>query len=100
MLFCTRHNNAEGNPREFVYWTSTDGITWVPINEDESQLVQTSDVKTKGTWVTLPAISATSSFRYLRIGITKAGNDNTPTTLSSTAGFTYMAELRIYGKNS
>jgi len=91
VCYSTRHNNANGVPREIRYWTSSDGNTWEAVAG-----TQTIDVITKGTWVTLPKITSEDSFHYLRIGFVKAGNE-AATTLSSITGFVSIAELALFG---
>ena len=91
VCFLTRYNNNNGVPRELRYWISSDGSTWSDVSG-----TQESSVTTTYTWVELPAINPGSSFSYLRIGFIKGGSELT--TLSSSAGFVSLSELKLFGE--
>lgn len=91
--YYTRHNNNNGEPREIIFAGSNDGNTWTDIEtvaNDELMKVAA------GARVDLPVISAAEAFSYLRIGITKAGNGDTPNDLTAGGNSTAIAELLLF----
>ena len=92
--YYTRHNNNNGEPREIIFAGSNDGETWTDITtvaNDELMKVAA------GARVDLPAINATEAYKFLRIGITKAGNGETPNDLTvAGGGSTALGELLLF----
>ena len=92
--YYTRHNNNNGEPREIIIAVSNDGETWTDVEtvaNDELMKVAA------GARVDLPALAATASFKFLRLGITKAGNGETPSNLTvAKGGSTAIAELLLF----
>ena len=91
--YTTRHNNSGNVPRAMVFAVSSNGSDWSIVDtvEDESMNVGS------GVTVTLPVLTANASFTYLRIGITKAGDDQDLTVPAG--GSTSIAEIALYGNN-
>lgn len=93
ILYNIRYNNNNGRPREIVYAYSNDGETYTRI----PGAYATSDMDAAaGTWVHMPYVDAGTSFKYLRIGITKAGDG--PSWLTGGGGSTAIGELELYGE--
>ena len=92
--YYTRHNNNNGEPREIIFAVSNDGTTWTDVTtvaNDELMKVAA------GARVDLPEMAATGAFKFLRLGITKAGNGDTPSTLTvANGGSTAIAELLLF----
>ncbi len=93
VVYIIRHNNNNGRPREIVYGLSNDGTEWT---KGETVSIAAMDAL-KGATVNLPVVHAASSFKYLRIGITKAGD--TSYSLTGGSGSTALTELKLYGVN-
>ena len=91
--YYTRHNNNNGEPREIILACSNDGTAWTDI-----QTIADDDLMkvAAGARVDLPAVSATAAFKYLRIGITKAGNGDTPNNLTAGGASTALGELLLF----
>ena len=91
--YYVRHNNNNGEPREIIFAVSNDGETWTDVetvaNEELMKVAA-------GARVDLPAMAATGEFKFLRLGITKAGNGATPSDLTSGSGSTALAELLLF----
>ena len=49
-----------------------------------------------GARVDLPNVNAPAAYSYLRIGITKAGNGDTPNSLTGGANSTAMGEILLF----
>lgn len=92
--YYTRHDNSNGCPREVVFWGSIDGSNWNKIGDNIS-----ISTKTVNTLVTLPTLEPESAISYLRMGITKYGSGDTPGDITSSSGFTAIAELMLYEVN-
>lgn len=94
LKFRIRPSNNNGTPRAFKYWTSTNGSTWTPYSVNEVDA--TNDVTSSGAMITLPEVTASDSFNYIRVRVVKAGTGE-GTVLSSSAGFTAISELQLSG---
>lgn len=93
--YTTRHNNDGNVPRAMVFAVSNDGTNWTYVDTIEDDALMNVGA---GVTVTLPELVASSSFTYLRIGITKAGP--TPNILTTPAGgSTSIAEIKLFGIN-
>lgn len=93
VLYNIRYNNNNGRPREIVYAYSNDGSVYNRI----PGAYATSDMDgAAGAWVNMPYVDAGTSFNYLRIGITKAGDG--PSWLTGGGGSTAIGELELYGE--
>ncbi len=91
--YYVRHNNNNGAPREIIFAGSNDGTSWTDIETVASdELMKVA----AGARVDLPAVHATEPFSYLRLGITKAGNGDTPNILTAAGNSTAMAELLLF----
>ena len=94
LSYYTRHNNNNGVPREIKFAGSNDGSTWELITTvADDALMKVA----AGARVDLPNVNASKSYNYLRIGITKAGNGDTPNNLTvASGGSTAIAELLLF----
>ena len=94
ICYLTRINNNVV-PRSFKYWTSSDGSAWTAYSANDEDA--TTDETRGGARVTLPSVTAASSFTYLRVRIVKANASGVATALTSGSGSTAIAELQLYG---
>lgn len=93
LSYYVRHNNNNGEPREIIFAGSNDGTTWTDI---ETVANETLMKVAAGARVDLPEMHAAEPVKYLRLGITKAGNGETPSDLTSGSGSTALAELLLF----
>lgn len=93
LSYYVRHNNNNGEPREIIFAGSNDGTTWTDIQTvaDETLMKVAA-----GTRVDLPEMHAAEPVKYLRLGITKAGNGETPSDLTTGSGSTALAEILLF----
>ena len=91
LRYCTRSQNGNGIPREVVIGVSNDGQTWTALDD-----LATDEMQTAGTanWVTLPPVSHTSTFRYVRLGIVVSAAGDLRGTNSN---WTSLSELELFG---
>ena len=93
-----RNNNRNSRPTSVVYGVSTDGTNWTQVgtcaNDDMNNAAA-------GDWVTLPAVTLSGSYKFIRFGI----NDSADTNEGSLTGdlswsgskkCTNMAELELW----
>lgn len=93
LSYYTRHSNNNGEPREIKFAGSNDGTTWTPITTvADDALMKVA----AGARVDLPNVNAPAAYSYLRIGITKAGNGDTPNSLTGGANSTAMGEILLF----
>ena len=91
--YYTRYNNNNGEPREIKFAGSTDGSNWTLITTvADDALMKVA----AGARVNLPNVNATTTYSYLRIGITKAGNGDTPNSLTGGENSTALGELLLF----
>lgn len=89
--YCTRTGNANGVPHEICVGVSNDGSNWTALDT-----VSTDEMTgaTAGVWVSLPAMTAESTFTYVRVGITRSAAGNL---CGPQAAYTALGELELYG---
>ena len=93
LSYYTRHNNNNCEPREIKFAGSNDGSTWTLITTvADDALMKVA----AGARVDLPNVNATTNYSYLRIGITKAGNGDTPNSLTAGGNSTALAEILLF----
>lgn len=91
--YYTRHNNPNGEPRALIFAGSNDGESWTIIGgiaDDDLMRVAA------GSRVDVPAAHAKEAYKYLRIGIAKAGSGDEPSDLRLGGGFTSLAEVLLF----
>ena len=93
LSYYTRPGNNNGEPREIKFGGSNDGTTWEPITTVADDALMKVPA---GTRVNLPNVNATNTYSYLRIGITKAGNGDTPNDLTVGGASTALAEILLF----
>lgn len=91
--YYVRHNNNNGEPREIIFACSNDGETWTDIQTFADDAVMKVPA---GSRVDIPKMSAEAEFKHLRLGITKAGNGDTPNDLTAGSGSTALGELLLF----
>lgn len=91
LRYCTRSQNGNGIPREVVIGVSDDGQTWTALDD-----LATEEMQTAGTanWVTLPPVSHTSTFRYVRLGIVVSAAGDLR---GNNTNWTSLSELELFG---
>ena len=93
LSYYTRHNNNNCEPREIKFAGSNDGSTWTLITTvADDALMKVA----AGARVDLPNVNASTDYSYLRIGITKAGNGDTPNSLTAGGNSTALAEILLF----
>lgn len=93
--YYVRHNNNNGEPREIKIYGSHDGATWTstPLQTVADDALMKVGA---GSQVELNPINASEAYEYLRFAITKAGNGDTPSDLTSGSGSTALAEILLF----
>ena len=91
LRYCTRSQNGNGIPREVVIGVSNDGAEWTALDD-----LATDEMQTAGTanWVTLPPVSHTSTFKYVRLGIVVSAAGDLR---GNNSNWTSLSELELFG---
>ena len=94
LSYKVRSDNNNGEPRAIILAGSNDGTAWTDIETFEDDALMKVAA---GSRVNLPAVNATEAYSYLRIGIIKAGNGDTPSDLRvAGGGFTSLGEILLF----
>ena len=95
--YYVRHNNNNGRPREIKLAGSHDGETWTLLKTIADDTLMDVAAKTR---VDLPAVQAAEAYEYLRIGITKSGNNSESLTAIADGakgiGSTALGEILLF----
>lgn len=92
--YYARSQNNNGIPRAIIIAGSNDGSSWTDLATIEDDTLMKVNA---GGRVNLPSVHASSFYNYLRLGIIKAGNGDTPTDLrGANGGFTSLAEILLF----
>jgi hypothetical protein len=95
LSYCTRHNNNNGIPTHIqVYVRESETASWTMIGDE-----QTDEMSSASTaqWVTLSAMKADKSFKYIRMAIVEAASGDMRA--QGTTSFTALGELQLFGTN-
>jgi len=97
--YCTRSQNGNGVPVCVAVWVRNEtSEPWKQVGED----IETDEMLNSVTaqWITLPVLTADSSFRYIRFSVLKANpRESGDLRLQGTTNFTALSELQLYGTN-
>ena len=93
----TRSQNTNGVPTHVVVGVSADGTSYTVIGEAQTDEMASAGA---GQEITLPVMTAASSFRYIRFGIAESvAGDLRQTYTSGSQPWTSLSELKLFGSD-
>lgn len=96
LSYCTRAQNENGVPTHVVVGVSNDKTNWTVIEGGD---VATDEMASAGraTWITLPPMKHSSTFKYIRLGIAESVAGDLRINYDSNPRWTALAEIELYG---
>lgn len=100
MKYQVRSGNANGKPTAVALGVSADGTEWTLVGQYSTEAMLNAAA---GSWVTLPDITASTAFKYVRLGITDSPSqdDGSLTGDLNFDGYkkcTNLAELKVFNQ--
>ena len=93
LRYCTRSGNANGVPYAMRIGISNDGQNWTELGTVSTDAMTGA---VAGQWISLPALTADTTFSYVRVGITESASGSL---CGANAAYTALSELELYGTN-